>query len=130
MIKILIGFVLGCAATFYSLPWLEQKFGVLPRPAIQIGVDNIDAKHRSFKKLSLDKKIQVVQSKAKHLDKNAMAGRELTLTVHEIKSASPQIEAVILEVVSDGLTNGEGLSIITLHRRLQQQNLIGLNHET
>lgn len=130
MIKFLIGFVLGCAATFYSLPWIEKQFGVLPRPAIKIGIDQSDAKYRSFQKLPLDKKIQLVRQQARHLDNSAVAGRELTATVFEIKSSSPRIEAVIDEVTRDGLTNEEALSIITLHLRSQQQQYtIGLHHE-
>ena len=117
MLKFLIGFILGCAATFYSLPWIEDQFGVLPRPDINFGTNRSSAKQNAFQKLPLEEKIHLVRSKTEFLDSQSLATRELTAVAYEIKALSPHIDTVMDEVAADGLTVEEGVAVINFFLR-------------
>jgi hypothetical protein len=122
MIKLIIGFILGVLAAYYTLPVIENYFGKLPRPSWASG--NNEAQHSSniinsmppsqrktpeVHDFSNEIMAAITLSKTHNLD--AKASNFSLKIISKLIEANPELKPFVRARIPDGLTNREALEI-------------------
>lgn len=132
MIRILIGFVLGAITTFYTLPFIESKFGDLPRPELGEMFSSKENQHSSniINSMPPDEYVNYTDNK---LAAEVMTAISVTRTrslndqtsdyvvklIADLVEREPDIQTFVRNRLSNGLTNREALEIFEKYYSIQ-----------
>lgn len=132
MIRIIIGFILGTAVTFYALPFIESGAGKLPRPAIGDMFSSDDNHHSSNiinsvppaeyqtlvgNKLAAEVMTAISITRTRAL--NDQTSDYVVTLITNLVEREPGIQSFVRDRLSNGLTNREALEIFEKYYSLQ-----------
>ena len=132
MIRTIFGFILGVAATFYTLPFIESNLGSIPRPGIgdlfatkeNLHSSNIinsvapkEYAQLTNNKLAAEVMTAIAVTRTRAL--NDQTSDYVVKIITDLVEREPGIQTFVRDRLSSGLTNREALEIFEKYYSIQ-----------
>ena len=114
MFRVLLGFILGAVVTFYSLPYIEDFFGEIPRPSISQIKKTVTSEPSIISPLHPDfqNRVSLAYQLAVNSDQKHLADGSLLHLISELAEKDSQVASLANYHGSSGITNEEAAYIL------------------